>query len=377
MVEVSVTKCGDYGEVKKCLKKVLEPLGGLKAFVSKGDKILLKPNLLTDSKPEKAVTTHPALVRAVCEQLVELGCEVWVGDSSGGYGGVTGRALKNSGVKKVCDDLNVRLINFDDCEKQKIASESRLLRNLKVAKPVLEADAIISLPKLKTHLLTTYTGGVKNSLGCLVGGDKPALHRRAPDAHTFSKALLDVYEALTPKLVIMDAVTGMEGDGPQNGDKKTVGLLLASPNGVALDMVACKTIGFPPMSVPTNEQGVKRGISPPLKEVKVTGWHDSMRVQFEGPGTWLKGSVLKIFGKLLRKTRPQPRVTNECVLCKRCIESCPEEAITERGGKAVILEDKCIKCYCCHELCPANAIKLEKSLFRRFLDAIKKIKRKI
>ncbi|MBR9678290.1 MAG: DUF362 domain-containing protein [Nanoarchaeota archaeon] len=376
MVTVSITKCESYEEMDKAVGKCLQDLGGLKRFVRKGQKVLLKPNILADKTPDKAVTTHPALVEAVCRRVKRLGAKIWIGDSTGGFGRITQKALKTSGMEGVAKKCGAKLINFDKCPKTSLNSKSSLLKGLEVAQPILDADVIISLPKLKTHLLTIYTGGVKNVFGCLPGGNKTTLHRRAPSAKIFSKGLVDVYEKITPSLTIMDAVVGMEGDGPGNGDPKHVGLILASDNAIALDMIACRAVGFKPMSIPTNEQGVKRGLCPPLKKVEVIGWDDSMKVRFRKPKTSLKGLALHLFGWMMNQTRPQPLINDKCTFCRMCVEACPETAIIEKNGKAFIHEDKCIKCYCCHEICPANAVSFKKNFFRKALENIKKIKRR-
>ncbi|NIQ10345.1 MAG: DUF362 domain-containing protein, partial [Gammaproteobacteria bacterium] len=120
-----------------------------------------------------------------------------------------------------------------------IALEAGTFHHLEIAREALEADVIINLPKLKTHQMMGYTGAVKNMFGLVVGMRKVRLHLQAgTDKAFFALMLLELAERFIPALSIMDAVVGMEGNGPGNGDPVQLGALLASASPLALDTVA-------------------------------------------------------------------------------------------------------------------------------------------
>ena len=376
--EVSIVKCGSYdeGQVRKAVEGSLTPLGGLGSVINKGDRVLIKLNLLGSKPPEAAVTTHPALARAVVRMVQELGAVPVLGDSPGGNGTFVSYkgVLKNTGIQAVADETGCEIANFEEEAVDVTSDKARTFKKLKIGKPVMDADKIIALPKLKTHQLTYYTGAVKLLFGYVPGMMKMEYHHNAGrDLDLFSELLLDIHGMRKPDIVIMDAVVGMEGRGPSAGTPRQIGLILASRSCTALDMVATTIAGFDPMAVPTVKKAFERGEGPgSLNEVKVYGEDPSLLIikDFKKPDTMVSGrrgrNVMGFIGGL-RASRP---VINKgkCKKCGICARDCPPKAMTfVKGFSPVIDYNKCIRCYCCQELCPESAVDVQTPLLQRIL----------
>ena len=231
-------------------------------------KILLKPNIIAQNTPDQATTTHPAVVDAVCRFFTEHNCHISIGDSSAFYqGGGTLKGLETSGIAAVARKYGAHIIPFETTRLRKITSQE-YLNPLYVTEAVFEHDLVVNLPKLKLHRLARYSGAIKNMYGCVVGGSKQLYHtlyqHRSNYQEIWGKPLVDVYEAVTPRLSIMDAIIGLDKNGPAaNGEPRFTGLLLASANGPALDVVACGIIGFDPCWVPAVREAIERGLVSP------------------------------------------------------------------------------------------------------------------
>ena len=171
MHTVVIEKVDSYSPalVQAGLLRLLEPLGGMDAFVKPGERVLIKPNMLSAKPLEAAVTTHPALLQAVIGQVQQAGGIALVGDSPG-FG--TLRAVaKRSGMLPVIEACGAELVEF--AAVREVITGGKFKR-FEIAAPYLDADRIINLPKLKTHEMMTLTCGVKNLFGILVGAAKPA-----------------------------------------------------------------------------------------------------------------------------------------------------------------------------------------------------------
>jgi len=183
--------------------------------------------------------------------------------------------------------------------------------------------------------------------------------------------LIDLFAAVRPALTIMDAVVGMDGPGPRNGNPKRIGAILAGPDAVALDAVACEMVGVPALSIATtrlaNEQGVGIGdvtgieiLGEPLGAMRIDGFEWPVGA---GPSRRIEGVFSFLRGRLVAKPVVVP---DKCEGCWVCMESCPPEAISKDGRVPVFDYGKCIHCYCCQELCPSDAIRLRQPFLRRF-----------
>lgn len=371
MVKVALLHCEDYNEtmVFSSVNETLNLLGGLDKFVAEGQKVLVKPNMLAAALPEEAVCTHPLVVKAVLKLILQLGAHPVVGDSPAV--GSTEKVAQKNGIAQVCSELNVPLVSFDNPQ-EIVFNAGHVCKKFLIDKAVIDADVIINVPKLKTHGLTSYTGGVKNLFGCIPGKNKAQFHLRMPNHLDFSAMLVDLYTLVKPQLILMDGVIGMEGAGPRNGKPRKIGALLASTSSVALDFVAASIIGMNPLDVPTTKAALSRGIDV----------HSSDDITIAGAA--LDGFIIKNFAhtsaftSLSSMPRPlmsflqnrlvaKPHIGDKCIGCGICKESCPPQVIKLENKKAVISYDKCIRCYCCQELCPHDAIELKKGKLGQWL----------
>lgn len=357
---VSIQPLSDYHpeRVRTAIEQVLAPLGGMAAFVRPGQKVLVKPNLLAGKPPEKAVTTHPEIVRQVILLAQAAGGLISVGDSPGI--GQPESVARKCGILQVVAATGARFAPFT--ESVPISVHTGTFHQLEVAQEVLDAEVIINLPKLKTHQMMGFTGAVKNLFGAVVGMRKVRLHLQAgADPAFFALMLLELAERFPPALSIMDAVVGMEGNGPGSGDPIQIGALLASPHPLALDTAAIALVGLSERQVWT--QRVARDTGRPgscLDDVRVIGPAlTSLRPKHFRPAPSLDiGFGLPApVKRLLRNTlSARPAITGNCVRCGDCVRHCPPHAMTLDEQGVRIDYQKCIRCFCCQELCPQGAI---------------------
>ena len=352
---VHITKCADYNaaEVKNAVQEAVDAVGGMP--VRAGDKVILKPNLLTTKNPDRAVTTHPAMVAAAAEMVMDCGGKVTIGDSPSGSPGES--IWKATGLDEVIERLGLEKVNFTNSGT--VEGEIRG-NNYFFARPAVECDLLINLPKLKTHALTMFTGGVKNLYGCLPGFQKGNWHRRAPKNDQFSQVVVDVFSKFQPRLNIMDGIVAMEGDGPSNGKPKHLGVILASDNAPALDRIAAQIIGFQPEEILTTRYAELRGFTCPAEQILLSGAGiDAVRPEsFALPRDRYLRMIPELAHEILGKviwTKPEVKA-ELCIECGDCVANCPVEAMAMNGAPPEIDYKLCIKCYCCDEICPEGAI---------------------
>lgn len=378
--KVSVYKCRDYTypEVKKAVVKMGEDLfGGWKACIPPGAKVLLKPNLLTAAPAEKAVSPHPFVVRAVAEACREAGAgKIIIGDSPG-----FGTALKvaaKCGILDVAQELGIDVVDFSESITVP-TTEAFLHRSFSIAREVAEADLIINLPKFKTHAMMVITLAVKNLYGTLVGKQKARWHLQCGrDYAHFARLLIELAYTVKPAVSILDAIVGMEGNGPQNGTPRNFGFLAASKDMLSLDRVAVDIAGISPEQVPTLQVARTMGFDTALEHIqlygdapgdlKIDGLKHAAHMHVEGP---------LFFRMLIGLVRPymttQPYVKRmSCKGCLICMKACPAESIFQSGpGKPVSINNKtCIRCFCCQELCPEGAITAQEAFGVRLMKAL-------
>jgi uncharacterized protein (DUF362 family)/Pyruvate/2-oxoacid:ferredoxin oxidoreductase delta subunit len=247
------------------------------------------------------------------------------------------------------------------------------LKSLKVINAVIEADKIINLPKIKTHMMAVYSGAVKNMFGIVPGRHKAEYHLRYDDIRVFSDVLTDICEYRRPQLSIMDAVVGMEGSGPTNGKPRRVGLILASASPYALDAAAIHVIGLKPGQVPTVDIAGKRGLGPAsFAEIEFAGGSidDFVINDYKKPenfksvnfyGGFLPGFISR---RIDGAVRPYPKFDkNKCSSCGICAKNCPPGIIKIKNGVPGFRVKDCIRCFCCHELCDFDAVKVHRPWF--------------
>ncbi|QYX32340.1 DUF362 domain-containing protein [Sphaerospermopsis torques-reginae] len=263
---VSLIRAKSYEQeaLRESLTTLLAPLGGIAAFVKKGDRVLLKPNLLTGSRPTKECTTRPELVRAVAEMVLEVGGKPFLGDSPA-FGSAKGVATAN-GLLPILEDLNIPIVEFHGKRYQTVNDN---FNHLLLSKEAMEADVIINLPKVKSHMQLTVTLGVKNLFGCVPGKMKAWWHMEAgKDAARFGEMLVETARAINPSLTILDGIIGHEGNGPSGGEPRDLGVLAASDHVFALDRAVLEILKVDPLQVPTVAASQKLGICPELSEIE-------------------------------------------------------------------------------------------------------------
>lgn len=378
MPVVSIAKCEAYesDQVRQALTAALESLGGIDVFVQPGQRVLLKPNLLMPVRPERAITTHPAVVEAMVELVQDAGGEAIIFDSSAVPTAlVMRRVYRDTGMAGVAARTGVEL-GYDAAAVQVSTPEGALLKRLDLLKICQDVDVIISLPKLKTHGLTTLTGAVKNLFGLVPGMMKPAYHAKLPDVDAFCDMLLDIAAYVRPALTVMDGVVGLEGNGPSTqGIPRQIGALVAGTDTVAIDAVACQLTGLPREQLPLFRAAERRGWWPMKIDVTGTPVTELAVPDFRLPKTArsAKGRT-RLSSFLTKRTRlfvpfPVPQ-EGRCTACRTCERVCPVQAISIVDKLAVVDYDTCIRCYCCHEMCPEAAIDLESSRLERLLRRI-------
>ena len=257
--KVSLEKCSSYDQdrVDQSIKKLLDNVGGISKFVKKGKKVLLKPNLVSAAKPQESMTTHPAIIEAIIKVLKDLDCEVFVGDNPFSENLVN--AIKVCGIYEVCKKHGAKIADFDE-KSNHIYEDAMVVKEFSLTRYFDGVDAIINLPKLKTHSQLYFTGAVKNLYSIMPGPRRGFYHLKHSNLEYFANMLLDLYALIRKKVVlnITDGIYGMEGNGPCNGTSKFAGILGASDDAVALDFVMCNLIGLDIEKLPTNYYALKR-----------------------------------------------------------------------------------------------------------------------
>ena len=375
MSKVALIRCEsyDYDEVKKAVVRGLGLIGGALKFVKSGQKVILKPNLLVGELPEKCVNTHHTVFRAVAEIFKETGARLSYGDSPA-IGSMLSAARK-CGIKAVAKELGIVEADF------KTAVEvfyEKGVQNKKffVAKAIIDTDAVISLPKLKTHAFEKFTGSVKNQFGCIPGVRKGEYHIKLPNANHFAQMLVDLNNFVKPVMYVMDGIFAMEGNGPRGGKPRKMNILLFSADPIALDATVCRLIDVNPEYVPTITLGRASGAGTYSEdEIELAGddFNSFRQNNFDIDRSPLKPYKAKGFMSFLNNLFvPKPLIIKEkCVACGVCIEMCPTAPKSvdwfdgDKKRPPVHNYKTCIRCFCCQELCPESAIELKFPLVRK------------
>lgn len=375
---VSLRECKSYDPavLSRTLESVIADIGGWQTSIKPGARVLLKPNLLMSAAPDRAVVTHPAFVEAVAAMVVDSGATPFLGDSP--PLGKLNRVLSKSGYDPFMERLGVKAVPFTETVSVEYG-EDRVFRRIELAKEVFQFDAILNLPKLKTHGQMVMTLAVKNLFGLIVGADKASWHLRAgKDFDSFATVLVQIFDRVRPAISLVDGILGMEGNGPNNGSPRSIGLVGASSDAIALDAELCRAVGIPPEQVRTCVIGERLGVGN-VRPDFIDRVGDSLAGfplrDFRPPKsmtmTWNLSSTnpLRKFLENHLITRPDidPSV---CQVCGICMGHCPPQAISNRNGTMVIDRSQCISCFCCQELCPHDAVRVVEPLLGRCLRAI-------
>ncbi len=359
---VSIVRCETYNEseVLNGLRRSIDLIGGIGTFVKPGNRVLLKPNLLQGKPPEKAVTTHPSILKGMIQIVRQTGGIPFIGDSPAI--GSCLRAAEKAGIRRIADDTECPIVEFN----RPVVSTERepaSFKQVEIDRTVLEADVVVNLPKWKTHGMVLLTLGVKNIFGCVTGARKALWHLKAgEDRKLFARILVDIYQRVRPSLTVLDGIVGMEGNGPGSGNPIHLGLIMASSDALSLDQVVCDLLKIPRKSLPTNQAAFERGMF--RDEIEVAGMAiDQVKVpRFELPSlsgtSWGLPLLVRLGLKNALSSRPSLN-EDACRSCGQCLEICPPRALTKRGNKLVFDYSACIRCFCCQEVCPEGAISID------------------
>lgn len=386
---VSIAKCDSYDEliVNKAMDEVLSSIAGLD-FIKPGMKVGIKANLVSGMDPDKAATTHPSVLKALCTKIKEKGAKVCVGDSPGGIytPAHVHSVYKACGLYELVDDAVELNENFgvSDAEFKEAVS----LKTFEYTSWLDDVDVIINFSKLKTHAMMGMSCAVKNMFGTVPGTTKPQYHMRFNDEMAFANVMVDLNEYFKPVLYVVDAIDGMEGNGPTAGEKRHIGSLLASKKPYALDLVCADIIGMKMSDVATIRAAYERGLGPSdISEVTIVSgdvlesfripdfkratFHQS--INFEG-GDF--GETLKaFFTKTFYTAKPLVK-KDECIGCRKCHDICPAKAITmvkeKKNDIPKVDRSKCIKCFCCQEFCPKGAMKVKDNPLGKMLNKMQR-----
>lgn len=379
-MKVAIAECIQYTpeNAHNALQEVLAPFGGL-SWVQEGMKIGIKANLVTYFHPDAAATTHPVLLCELIKMLIGRGATVILGDSPGGlYNHLyVNRIYSATGMKSA--EAAGAILNQDFTTKQANYPEAKAATTFTYTGWLDHVDAIINFCKLKTHGMIGMSAAAKNMFGVVPGTTKPEYHYRFPDSKSFSDMIIDLDEYFKPVISIVDAVVGMEGNGPTAGTPRHIGAIAAAQNPHALDLVCAKIIGISPENVPTLQAAIRRDLCPnTIGELEIIGDVDrfciddyklvdgAKSIQFNSSSKTRFG---KLTGKVLKRLLASvPKLhAADCIGCAECARICPARAITMKKKKPVINRNQCIRCFCCQEFCPKGAMKVHRPWIARKL----------
>ncbi|MCB2145489.1 MAG: DUF362 domain-containing protein [Deltaproteobacteria bacterium] len=326
----------------------------------KDKKVLIKPNVLRGSEAAEGIVTHPAVLAAVVDKVESLGpASIIVGDNPGLFSyGANEAAFEQTGLMAAARGY-YRNIGLDAVSRP---FNPDFMETVKVSRAIVEADVVISLPKFKTHGLTVMTGAIKNSYGFLPGAQKARLHKIAGNPDRFHDLVVQVFKLRVPDLFIVDAVVGMEGNGPASPELRDIGLILAADNAVALDAVMATLMGLDPGRLRFLRKAAEAGLGTwNLDEIRLHGNLVPLE-NFKLPP--LGGEAIQdnaaVQEMLESKTRLTPRANPDgCTACGTCVEQCPAQALSMSGDLPEVDMDLCVTCFCCQEICPEKAMVLQ------------------
>jgi uncharacterized protein (DUF362 family)/NAD-dependent dihydropyrimidine dehydrogenase PreA subunit len=326
----------------------------------RGKRVLIKPNVLRASEAREGIVTNPAVLRAVVEKVESMDpAEIIVGDNPGLFSyGANEESFQKTGLLEAAKG-HYHNIGLDS---KKVAFNPDFMPTVSVSNIVLEADVFISLPKFKTHGLTVLTGAIKNSYGILPGAQKATLHKAAGSPERFHEVVVDVFTIRVPDLFLVDAIVGMEGNGPASPMLRDIGLLIASDNAVAVDAVIATMMGCEPERLKFLRKAKELGLGDyDLSTIEIIGALKPLpdfKLPPLGGEAILQNKPMQEMIHNRSSLRPQAD-PDHCTACGTCIDHCAVSALTMKDNLPVVDADTCITCFCCQEMCPAKAIVLK------------------
>lgn len=372
MEKVALVKCESYAlnEVYLAVKEGLQTIG----FVIPEHKtVLIKPNIMSQNRPDQNTITHFALIDALCCLLSENNCEILIGDSVSFFQkGLTRKAFVTSGIGAVAEKYGGRLIAFEEEPLIRIDENLVGLKELFIPKILLDVDLVINACKLKTHSGMRLSGAIKNMFGCLPGGYKQRIHQWTGNEFELADVFIDIHHHIKPGLSVMDAVVSLDGGPTALGQPVKTSRILVATNAAALDIVAAKMIGYKPGELPVLMAAKKRGLIRSFDDLKVLGDYKPVRFKrLVKKDPFRRSNENSIF---VKDTFVNLRIaTSRCTKCQKCIPACPVHAINEQGLKICLDQTVCINCYYCLSVCPENAIHIKTKPLNLMIRGIRRV----
>jgi len=353
-----------YAILKPLFFEIMDGLGG--RAIERNSPVLIKPNLLSSALPEQAVLTHPLIVKAAVEYVLDKGGRPQISDSPGM--GSFSRVMRASGIGEVLADLDCECREFSRTVKEDIGEPFGMID---LAEDAVNIPTVINLPKLKTHGLMGLTLGVKNLFGCVIGLRKAEWHlKTAGNRDMFAQLLVRIHERIRPSFTILDGILALEGEGPgKRGRPRQIGVLMGSRDAFAIEHAVCQMIGYPPERLPILAAARAMGLGGEPVEIegtlpKVHGFDlRPLTPHAIGPEK-LQGIIKRYL--LARPVCEAPL----CEACTRCREICPVHAISFQEESPRFDYGRCIRCFCCIEICPQGALHSMEPTFARIFRMV-------
>ncbi|MBI5416621.1 DUF362 domain-containing protein [Candidatus Poribacteria bacterium] len=380
--KVIIVSCQSYAkdEVAPAMKKIFDFFGGVNNLFEKMSKVAVKVNFLMPAPPEKAVTTHPMIAFTAASELINNNVNPFVIDSPAGNIPYTEESMRNlyctTGYADLFKDSNIGF-NYDTTFKNINFPQAKVIKYHDIISPILSADSVLNIAKAKTHGFTYVTGATKNLFGIIPGLYKAGCHLKLKNIMHFSDMLVDIADFVKPKLSIIDAVIGMEGNGPSDGTPRKIGYIIASDSPFAADYIFCKIINLDYKKNPVLVRAEERGLFNKDNLIIEGTFNVIKDYKFPDTAVTIDGFVnpslpFKLLKGVLKDLTVKPMMNKNCTRCGKCKKICPSGAITMGKSKAIIDYDKCIRCYCCHEVCTSNAVDFHKTLRHKILERLVK-----
>jgi uncharacterized protein (DUF362 family)/Pyruvate/2-oxoacid:ferredoxin oxidoreductase delta subunit len=345
----------DYENVRSAVDKIFTQI----PLRLSNKNVLIKPNALRASEAQEGIVTHPSVLRAVVEAVEAMQpADIIVGDNTGAFSyGDNEACFQKTGLMEASKGYYRNIGN--DAVKLKFNPD--FMPEVSVSRAILEADIFISVPKFKTHGLTVISGAIKNSYGILPGAQKARLHKQAGTPERFHDMMVEVFQLRVPDLFIVDAVVGMEGNGPTSPDLREIGLILASDNAVALDAVIAEMMGLDPGRLRFLQKAKAAGLGDFDREkIDIVGELKRLphyQIPPLGGEASMENQAIQEF--LTERTQLRPKADPDlCTSCESCIDQCPVSALSMIDDIPVVTAEMCITCFCCQEICPEKALVL-------------------
>ena len=377
-IEVHYSRCSSYDPavLEPALKKIMLPPAAQCGGIA-GKKVMIKPNLLEYRKDCDPASVHPQLLLALCRFIhAEKAAEIAVIENPAVR--TADAIIRNMGIMDELTALNVKVKNCTDYTKCRMPENCRY-HQLEAAAEFQNYDLVIDFAKAKTHAMMTLTCGVKNLFGLVRGSERLAWHLAVGrNFDDFADMLLDLYLLVRPQITLLDAITGMEGNGPGSGDPVDLGFLCASSDALALDHSVAGKLGV--KETPLLKQAALRGILPEycdcqeIPEVHTICLPDPPEKKLE----WGVYFPVKLRKFLRNQLLSRPVVDrNKCIGCGLCTKKCPPQTLKMVKKVPEFDYPGCIRCFCCQEFCPEGAITVAPSVGMKLLSTAEKIIRKL